>query len=276
MPRKKTAKKCRHRRLGSIPASSPLGRQVMALFREHFGRAKLNRREVWRLIKEGPFWFDLMGAMKHAALRADAYAKAKAIMGNDFITPEEVMAVRSGVCYSAGEIALLARNIPPTRVLQWCNARGYVIIPAPATEMTMIQISVLKPVFFKTLRLCAKDGHFSQTEVTSKGWLLIRKEPVPNSIGKSLDEQLRLLQPIEKMPTAVDMAWLITTYLAVRKIALYDQVVVRTSSSDDKGTHAYIGHDASDVILHYTADDRRTPSGVELGVGASRPWQLRQ
>lgn len=160
-----------------------------------------------------------------------SYARVQSILGIDFISPEEVMEVRPGVVYSKENLTTLAETIPLVEVLKWCRDNDYVVLPAPPTAMSTLDVLALKPEHFREPEIAwFVSQKFASEDKVSPGWLLIKKEPVQDSIGKTWGEQKKSLSQLEAIPNASEIVWFITTYFEVRGIRLFG-TSVRTSST---------------------------------------------
>jgi hypothetical protein len=112
------------------------------------------------------------------------------------------------------------------------------------------------------------DQKFARNDKADTRWIVVRKEPVPDSTSKTWSEQQALLSDVEVTPNAAEVVWVITTYKAVRDIYLLPNIYVRTSSVDSVGIRVYVGHfDDEGLDVYYWGDDDR-PSTI--GVSSAR------
>jgi hypothetical protein len=199
---------------------------------------------IQRLIaRGGEFQSYVVEGVRRFSAKQPDYASAQAILGNDFITPEEVAKARPGVVYSDEQIAALASTLPSADVLRWCKDNGYAVTPAPPTAMSMLDVRELATGnFYSKTGGWYADQKFARKDKTSFGWLAIRKTPVPNSTSRTWSEQQQLLSGVESVPNAAEMTWFITTYFAVRGVRLFRGVYVRTSSLDSDDSHVLVGY----------------------------------
>lgn len=227
---------------------------------------------IQRLIARGGEFQDwvIKGIRRFSAKQHD-YASAQAILGNDFITPEEVAEARPGVVYSAEQIAALASTLPTVDVLRWCKDNGYAVMPAPPTALSLLDVRTLATGnFYSKTGGWYANQDFASTDKTSFGWLAIRKTPVPNSASRTWIEQQQLLSALEHAPNAAEMSWFITTYFAVRGVRLFANVCVRTSSLVSDGSHVDVGiFDAKGLNVSYWYDDYRYSY---IGVSSARQF----
>lgn len=171
------------------------------------------------------------------------YAGAQMILGSDFITPEDVM--KTGIVYTDEQISALVATLPSAGVLGWCRKNGYAVMPYPPRPMSLLDVHELnsRNFFLKSGGWYANQKEsFSQTVMPSSGWLMIRKMPVPNSTLKNWEEQKTLLSALERVPSAVEMVWFITTYFEVHGVRLFKDMCVRTSSLGLGCSRVYIGY----------------------------------
>lgn len=183
---------------------------------------------------------------------APDYGLAQSILGMDFITPEEVSKGRSSIVYTADQIIALAESLPPLDVLKWCKDNDYVVIPAPPTQMSTINLYETKSDHFRSytkMGVWYDNEKFAHEDKTSFGWLAIKKTPVLDSTNKNWNDQIKLLSNVEYIPNAAEMSWFITTYFEVHGVRLLDDVYVRTSSLDSDGYHFYVGCFSVDGLI---------------------------
>ena len=53
--------------------------------------------------------------------KMENYELARTILGNDFITPEEVMKSCREITYTKEQLAIFRRTIPGQEILEWCR-----------------------------------------------------------------------------------------------------------------------------------------------------------
>jgi hypothetical protein len=227
---------------------------------------------IQRLIARGGEFQDwvIEGIRRFSAKQPD-YAIAQSILGNDFITPEEVAKTRPGIVYTDEQIATLASTLPSADMLRWCKDNGYAVMPAPPTALSLLDVRTLATGnFYSKTGGWYADQEFASKDKTTFGWLAIRKTPVPNSTNRTWSDQEKLLSGVESVPNAAEMSWFITTYFAVRGVRLFANVYVRTSSLDSDGYHVSVGYfDAGGLYVDYWHDDYRHSS---IGVSSARKF----
>ncbi len=166
------------------------------------------------------------------------YDLARAILGDDFISPEDIMKSREGIVYKDELLAKFCRNVPSKDVLEWCRDNNYMLVAGPDRPRSLLGIGDLNGDYESYGRKWAA-GNWVDTH-----WITLRKEPVPQSLSKSFREQRTLLSFGEVVPGIARVAWCVTTYKAVRNIYLLPDVYVRTASVvfHDKHDRACAGY----------------------------------
>jgi len=203
----------------------------------------LDKDGLQRLIMRGGEFQAYMveGVRKFTAKRPD-YALAQSILGVDFITPEEIMKV-TAVVYANKHLDALHKHLPPEDVLRWCKENNYAVLAAPPYPINLLNIRMLDSNLFHL-----KSGgwysekKFASDNKTTQGWLLIRKDPVPKSTNKNWNKQNKLLSGVEHVPNSAEVSWLVTTYLKVHGIRLFENIYVRCSDLDSDGHRVLVGY----------------------------------
>jgi len=109
-----------------------------------------------------------------------------------------------------------------------------------------------------------KRQKFSRRDLTAMGWLAVRKTPVSKSFGRSYEKQQILLSSVESVPNAAEIAWFVTIYFRVRKISLFPDCYVRTSSLDSHGDRVNVGRFGADGLFVDSYWDENPCPGVGL------------
>lgn len=197
---------------------------------------------------------------------------ARLFLGADFITPQEVAAVR-GLTYTDEQLEGLEASFPSIEVIAWFRANGYMLIPAPPTAMSLLGIRDLNHTLFFSKKggwYAEERQTFAQNDKTQAAtWLALRKGVVPNSTNKRWYEQLPLLSDVERVPNAAEFAWGLTTYKEVRGVHLMNNIyVVRTNSVDSGGLRVSVGvSNAESLYVNGYWDYSRNGS---IGLSAAR------
>lgn len=210
-----------------------------------------------------------------AFLRGDGspsgYDLARAILEQDFISPEEIAEARK-ITYSDAVLKYFAETLPSEEVLRWLRDNGFALVAGTPSPMSLLEIRGLNAQLFYS-----KSGgwyvenklKFPREDKVNAEWLMFRKTTIPNSTSKTWDEQQKLLSELEYVPNAPEMAWGITTYKEVRDIYLLPDIYARTSSLDSDGRRVHVGHFDSDGlhVYYYWVVFRR---GDDLGLSSAR------
>lgn len=195
---------------------------------------------------------------------------ARFILGEDFITPEEVAKAR-GLVYTDEQLEALENNLPSLELIAWYRANGYMLLPNPAEAMSLLQIRDLKrDIFYSKEGGWYADQAFVREEKTEVAtWLAVRKNIVPDSTNKKWKEQLTLISGIEHVPNAAEACWALTTYKEVRGVNLMLAIYARTSSVVFSfGNRVVVGRFDSEGLSVYDRSDDGCDS--YLGVSSAR------
>lgn len=210
-------------------------------------RVELSEEAIERFLvhKEG-FEDYLVSGVRRFASEDPTYEVARSILGEDFISPDEVMRARRGVVYSERQLQRFALTTPPPGVLQWCKENGYILVPGPHRALSLLDVRDLEAQYFSEHfgRIEKWESHRRESmfgDTVRSAWIALRKEPTPDSLGKSFSEQLLLLSDEEVVPNAAEVVWCVTTYKAVKGVFLIPDVFVRTSSTDEFQVRVSLG-----------------------------------
>lgn len=189
------------------------------------------------------------------------YKLAAAILGKDFITPEEIASARPGIVYTEAQLEEFESTLPSREELDWLRDNGFMLVAGPPRDMSLLEIRDLKNeyLYSKTGGWYSNDKErFSRDDKATTKWLKLRKGPVPKSTSKNWNEQQALLSEIEYVPNAAEATWTVTSYKAVRGTYLLPNVYVRTSSLDSDSHRVVVGgFDAKGLYVYYYWDDTR-------------------
>ncbi len=174
--------------------------------------------------------------------------KVAEILGQDFMNPEEV-ASKMGVEYTDEQLQKLWDSLPPDRYLGPMKRSDYILVPAPPNPTSLSKM--------RDSKLKTEQGE----ELTTFGWLPIKKMAVQNSLGKPWREQLKLLSSHERPPNAPELWWAVLTYFKVRRIKLFEGYLLRTASLEMDGRHVAIGSirdpDSKEYVLYAVGVDEK-------------------
>jgi len=206
------------------------------------------------------------------------YELARTILGNDFITPEEVMKSCREITYTKEQLAIFRRTIPGQEILEWCRDNNYLLIAGPSWVMSLNSIEEMIGGF-RNVQPSYITGR-PRSKVKTK-WYMIRKDIVPGSVSKNLEEQVALISGDDFVPNDAELAWVMRIFKEVRGICLFDKIVVRTISNgidQDYRDKTAIGSSRNGlVVVIYRAGDEHfgfsdTAGYEELGLSVARKW----
>ncbi len=202
----------------------------------------------------------------------DPYAEARAILGWDFISPQEA-AEAWGFTYTDAQLRQFTETLPDVKVLQWLWEHNYMLIPGPVEPTSLLDICSMRPDSFYVLRnwkneIWYEGEQFAHTSKVAMKWLALGKDAVPDSFGRTWNQQTALLSSEEYVPTAGEAVWGATTYYEVRGVYLLPDFHVRTSSVDARGGQVFLGYfDADGLDVNSCRGDRRDG---DVGLASAR------
>lgn len=255
-----------------ITSNDPKGRQFMTVVAAVYDKAELTDEAAQLLNERGDeLKAGLRDLIARLSTKAPDYSVAREILGNDFVSPEEIAAVRPGVVYNPKQLLELGNTVPSREVLEWCRDNGFMVVAGPARPTSLLDIRELERSHFYSKEggwYAADSETFARNDKATCRWLMLRKEPVPGSTSKTWDEQQKLLSSLEVTPNVAEQVWGMTTYKAVRGVYLLPSIYVRTSSVDSSGFRVNVGDfDGDGLGVGHWNDHVR--SG-HLGVSSSR------
>ncbi len=211
-----------------------------------------DKEGLQRLFARGGEWQVYLEAGVRQFTRKQAdYTLVQSILGDNFITAEEIMAARPDVVYSPEQIAQLAGTIPSEAVLSSLRENGYGLMPQPPKTLSLLKVRSARPAhFYSKEGGWYADQKFAKDDVTSTGWLAVKKTPVTGSTNRNWDEQIKLITSAEYVPNAAEVSWFITIFFDVRSTRLFEGFYVRTYSIDSDGHRVFVGDfDARGLIV---------------------------
>ena len=172
-----------------------------------------------------------------------------------------------GVTHSPEQKAA-RQNIPFTEdVLKACAGTHMLF---PGFPLSLLEIRAKHADVFSKMDCWYVNQPFAEDEPVRPSWHLLRMEPVPGSLGKSWDEQQKLLLPDEEVPSAALVAFATILHFEVMKQRLFERHYVRTSDVASGGRRVFVGvFDADGFLVGGDWDARRY--GL-LGVSSSRKF----
>ena len=180
---------------------------------------------------------------------APGYQLARDILGQDFITPQEVVAAR-GLTYSEKQFTHFVSSLPKKEILQWARNNGFMLVAGPPSEMSLMDIYELNPdLFGRRVNLWTDEcPNFARQDRVEEAWLILHKDPATTHTSRTWDKQLG---DNERIPNIAETVWGFTTYAEVRDIRLVSNKYVRTSSVHD-GSRVYVGDfDEQGLVVGY-------------------------
>jgi len=176
---------------------------------------------------------------RNAGLRAATSEKrAREIMGKNYFGIEEA-AKYFGVQPTSAERSALA-NIPFSRkTLESCRDT-YILVAVFPLSVNDVHYKAPTVIFFDASSLWAAD-RFATYKGDGVSWQLIRKTPVPNSFGKTYQEQQALLSKNEEVPTARVLVYAIIGHYLATGERLFNRGFVRSSDVGLDGHWVYVG-----------------------------------
>jgi hypothetical protein len=120
---------------------------------------KRKRANLVRFLQRGCPEVDELGAV-HPTVPA-SMAVAKALLGDNFISPDELNAQNVCCRYTLQQLSELAKSLPSLLAINWLRENDYFLMPGPAVTMTLRNI-------YQEFR-----EHFQQTWTTGDGpWFM--------------------------------------------------------------------------------------------------------
>ncbi|MFA6159753.1 MAG: hypothetical protein WC678_01530 [Parcubacteria group bacterium] len=213
---------------------SPTPRQITKLFKK-IGDGEITRAEFERFLNGYPGGYDL----------------ATAILGEDFITPEEISKYIGGIQYLDSDIQDLKTSIPSEKILDWL-AGDYTLVAGPPRPMSVKEIVNSNPSFFggnalvENYRICGKlypkNERFLKEEIPA-GWIILRKSFIRGaelSSGKtyfSSDESNENELSHCYIPNVAKVMWVAYVCKAIRKRNLLPKKWIATNSQSNYKRH---------------------------------------
>lgn len=206
-----------------ITSGHKKGRHTMRLVEVAYDQARLDIGQAQMLNERGgEFQAWIIKGIRRFSVKQPDYASAQAILGVDFITPEEVAKSDRYVVYTGEEIKFLTETIPSVENLRWCRDNGYAVMPSPPAGFFRHDISHNETVNFYLRRRDYWESEddkkfFRLKNRVSFGWFALRKTPVesPEIIGWGQQKKFPLV--LEQIPNVAIVPWLIETYCKVRE-----------------------------------------------------------
>ena len=246
-------------------------KHVLRLMEDALDSTQSNKDDIQRLAdRGGDFKADLVTLIGRYTAKVPDYALAREILGDDFISPEEIAAAR-GLTYTDDQIAELESTLPDRETLEWLRRNDFMLVAGSPREMSLLDIRELERSYFYS-----KEGgwynneteKFARNDKVTCRWLMLCKGIVPNSTSKTWGEQEKLLSDLEVVPNAAEQVWGMTVYKAVRGVYLLGGLYARTSSVGSDGYRVGVGYfDGYGLLVGHWGDSGRDS---HIGVASSR------
>jgi len=220
----------------------------------------------------GEFQTYVVDGIRRFSAKVPSYETARAILGKDFIAPEEI-AVTRGLTYTDEQLARFGDTLPNEEALEWCFDNAMMLVAGPPRAMSLLDIRAAKADYFyrKEGGWYAEDSEkFARDDKVEPVWIALRKEVVAGSLSKSWSEQEALVPAPMVVPNGAETVWGLTTYKVVRGTYLLQSRYVRTSSIHSDGLRVSVGRFVSDGLdVYYYWDVFRYDA---LGVASARKF----
>ena len=167
----------------------------------------------------------------------DSQKRAHSIMGNNCFGIEEATK-HFGIYPSDEEIAVLAEVPFTDEMLEFCKDTHILIA---TFQMSILDIRNKVGWSFFYTRGYWYDNQSFMNDRGKIEWRLVSKIPVPNSTSKNWDEQKALLYNREQVPSAQVMVYTIIGHFLATGERLFENFVVRTSSSFSNDSRILVG-----------------------------------
>ena len=226
--------------LTSVTTRDPKGQRAVAQFEAAFNKARLDPDAAQRFNSSKGLAADYAALLrKHSAKQPD-YARAREILGDDFISPEDVRKVYQ---LQASENENMDA-LPSEDDLRWLKANSYILVPMPHEHLSVLDVRGLdNQLFYSKTGGWYEEQAFAKDERTGSytSWLAIKKTVINGSLNKNWTEQNKLLSDVEHVPNAAEFCWAVTIYYKVRGIYLFPDTYARVSSLGSGGLRVRVG-----------------------------------
>jgi len=214
-------------------------------------------KEFWSQVDSGKITKNLFQQFLRGNNSHVNYDLAAQLLEDDFITPKEIMRIRS-VSYGYDQLVHFFRTFPTNEKMHICRSNGLMLIAGPPTAMNFTDIKPSNEgdieIGYGDLQLLRAGMINDQVETD---WLMLRKFAYPGSGNKSFDEQSAVLSGFEYIPNASEVLWGCLNHREITGESLYGDVKVRTSTIFD-GRRVFIGSTKGKIIVGYVIDDYKS------------------
>lgn len=157
-------------------------------------------------------------------LGVSVYDDARYLLGDDFITPEEMF-----MEYSSEEVERLQSSLPNIDFLQKCKERGHVLLPGPPKKLNLAEVRYQSLSHFNSQKQYLLNGleqeeFFYEEVVSPMRWMTVHKGLIKSETNCSAWSEMRyMISRDEYVPNAAELAWMLTAFLSVRKVFLIEE-----------------------------------------------------
>jgi hypothetical protein len=222
-----------------LTSDHPKARRANEIFRAQYDKARLDLPAGQRLNESPIFASRLLELISACAAAEPDYSVARAVLGDDFVSPEEIMRLRPEVAYSPKQLLELGASVPQRHVLEQLKERGMVLVPGPHRKLSLVQIGTIRSNHFDRkvhpfFGYYADDKQYPYTQFASPGWLAMQKTALQGSEKRTWRQQLALLRREERVLNIAEYAWIMSSVFDVRSVELPTKCMIRTSTMYDR------------------------------------------
>lgn len=216
-----------------VTADSPEGQRATETFREQYDKANITARDAQFLDGNPEFAAYLLASIRCFLTKTPGYELVRTILGEDFISPEDVMKSCKDIIYTKKQIVKFRETVPAQEILEWCHDNEYMVVAGPNRPMSLLDIRSIKNDYFlkEKDRLYTTETFYLEDKVETK-WYMIRKIPMLDLSSKQREQQMKILSGIEVIPNSAEFIWALIIYKEIRNISLFEGTYIRTSSHD--------------------------------------------
>ena len=161
-----------------------------------------------------------------------------------------------GVTYTPEQRVALEKVPFSADVLTAC-AETHILVPGFPLSLLGVRAKHANLFYTKTGGWYANQAFATDIQVSSS-WHLLRMEPVPESFGKTWDEQTKLLLSDEEIPSSALVTFATMLHFGATKQRLFERCYVRTSDIDSDGHRLFVGaFDAGGFYVRHCLDTGR-------------------
>lgn len=148
---------------------------------------------------------------------------AREIMGKNFIGPDDI-AEHAEINFSPDDLAFYSKVPFSKKTLLKCQ-NTHVLICGISVNTLWIYINVPEGRLHFDSDPWWFEEPFACNHRTLKGWYLIRRNVIPDSIGKTYDEKVKIVDAHdEDVPMACELIYLMMFYYLVTGIRLFESI----------------------------------------------------